>query len=68
MKVDNVFANKVIRLLVTPGLPVVIEIKIVAPIAKLQKACEITDGRVKPDIKVLVVSVRDLESEIGRVA
>ena len=64
MKIDDVFADEVIGLGVISRGPVLLEVEIVVLIAVMQEACEITDGRIQPDIKIFVISAGYLEAEI----
>ena len=68
MKINDIFADEVVHLILAVGVPVFIEIEVLAPRTQMQEAGEIANGCVQPDIEILVLSPRYLEAEIGCVA
>ncbi len=68
VEIDDVLADEVVDLRVAFGLPVAFEIEVTAPPAEVEKAREIADRRVEPDVEVLAGFAGNLEAEIRRVA
>src|SRR6188508_1673510 len=56
-----------VDLRVAARLPVTIEIEVAAPLAEVEKARQVPDRRVEPDVEIFAGLARDLESEIGRI-
>ena len=67
MKIENILANKVIKLGIAPLFPVSIKVDSLH-FGVFLEAPHVADWSIKPDIKKLARSPRDLKSEIGRIA
>ena len=67
MKVNYIFANKMVELSSAISLPVVIEIHAFA-IAEIFKAGHIADWRIQPHIKVLARRIGNLKAKVRSIA
>ncbi len=65
VEVDDVLADKVVKLGVGIRFPVFVEVQ-AFPVAQILEAGHVADGRVQPDIEILARVTGDLEAEVGR--
>ena len=68
VEVRDVLADEMVDLGIMAGAPVLVEIEIVTPVAKVFEARGIADWRVEPDIEILVIGAWNLEAKVGFVA
>ena len=66
VKIDNVFANKVIKLGLCVFTPVLVKIQAFF-FTELLKACHIADRRIEPNIEILARCTRNFKTKVGRI-
>jgi hypothetical protein len=67
VEIEDVLADEVVQLVAAVRLPPVLEIQ-PCPGAVVGEGGHVTDRRVEPDVEILARRIRDLETEVRRVA
>ena len=68
VEIDNVLADKVIQLSLAVGCEILVEAQVRSTVAEVFEAGQVTDGRIQPDVEVLILSTRNPEPEVRCVA
>ncbi len=68
VEVDDVLADEVVQLGAGILVPESIEIQLRATCTEVLEARHVADWRIQPDIEVLARLIRNLETEVGRIA
>ena len=66
VKVNNVLADKMIKLSIMSRLPPLIEVFIFS-FAVVQATGNVANGRVKPDVEIFIRVARNFKAEVGRI-
>ena len=67
VEIDNVLADKVVKLGLRIQIPVITKIEVLAFTVVLETG-EVADGGIQPHIKIFARCTRNFEAKIGRVA